>query len=90
MIGEKYLNINNYLTGTDGGDNESMYVGFDNDVNRTTDTQPLRDSVISTSTDAFGSAHPGAFNMLMCDGSVRTIEYSITLTVFQPAGRRNG
>src|SRR5262249_13196010 len=36
IFGEKYLNPVNYLTGNDPGDNESMYVGMDNDTNRVT------------------------------------------------------
>ena len=36
MVGEKYLNPDSYLDGTDWADNESMYSGEDNDTNRTT------------------------------------------------------
>ena len=32
MVGERYINPVDYLTGQDGGDNEIMYVGFDNDT----------------------------------------------------------
>lgn len=33
-VGEKYLNIDLYGTGTDPADNEWMFVGYDNDTNR--------------------------------------------------------
>ena len=45
LIGEKYLNPANYLTGSDGGDNEAMYVGMDNDVYRCTASAPLQDKL---------------------------------------------
>ncbi len=35
MVGEKYLNPDNYYTGADPADNENMYVGYDNDMYRT-------------------------------------------------------
>jgi prepilin-type N-terminal cleavage/methylation domain-containing protein/prepilin-type processing-associated H-X9-DG protein len=34
LVGERYLNPLNYFNGQDGADNESMYVGFDNDLYR--------------------------------------------------------
>jgi prepilin-type N-terminal cleavage/methylation domain-containing protein/prepilin-type processing-associated H-X9-DG protein len=33
-IGEKYLSVDLYGTGTDGADNEWMFAGYDNDTNR--------------------------------------------------------
>ena len=38
---------------------------------------------------SFGSAHPGGFNSVFCDGSVRSIKYEVDLTTFELASRRN-
>jgi len=89
LIGEKYLNKDNYRTGSDPGDNESMYVGFDNDVYRCTANPPLQDKAGLTDTLRFGSAHSGGCNMLMCDGSVRFVEYGVDPSVHLLAGRRS-
>jgi prepilin-type N-terminal cleavage/methylation domain-containing protein/prepilin-type processing-associated H-X9-DG protein len=39
--------------------------------------------------DFFGSAHPGAFNAVWCDGSVRPVKYSIPLQTLQNIVARN-
>jgi prepilin-type N-terminal cleavage/methylation domain-containing protein len=97
LIGEKYLNPVDYFTGNDAGDNETTFVGFDNDVLRCTASacggpngQPLQDTPGYANATAFGSAHSSGFNMANCDGSVNFISYSINLTVFQNAGSRYG
>ena len=36
----------------------------------------------------FGSAHPSGFNMMMCDGSVHHIKYTINPDVFRQGGNR--
>jgi prepilin-type N-terminal cleavage/methylation domain-containing protein/prepilin-type processing-associated H-X9-DG protein len=54
--------------------------------------QPLQDqsglSNYTTTEVSFGSAHATGFNMVMCDGSVRTISYSIDLLVHDYLGNR--
>jgi len=83
MIGEKYLNPDSYTTGTDGGDNQSMYQGSDVDTHRfsrnlhSSYQVPLQDRVGLTDFQMFGSAHPAGCNFALCDGSVRSIPYAI-------------
>ena len=89
FLGEKYMTINNYRTGGDPGDNESMYTGFNNDVFRHTNTNgPAQDTPTVTNTDRFGSAHAGGVNMALCDGSVQFVSYSIDPAIFKLQGRR--
>ena len=92
-VGEKYLNPLYYESdGTnDGGDNHSMYQGFDWDINRWTSVNdpPLQDRLGQESYGSFGSAHPGGFNMAYCDGSVQIISYDIDLDVHRRASHRN-
>jgi prepilin-type N-terminal cleavage/methylation domain-containing protein/prepilin-type processing-associated H-X9-DG protein len=89
LVGERYMNPLAYYSGTDGADNESMYVGFDNDVYRDASVGPPRQDSAGFSSDRhYGSCHYGGMNMAFCDGSVRTIEYSITAAVFLKGGSR--
>jgi len=88
LFGEKYLDPDHYLTGQDGGDNECMYVGFDNDIGRDTSTPPMQDTKGYADTFRFGSAHPYGLLMIYCDGSVRQIPYTIDPAVHLAAGNR--
>ena len=88
MVGEKYLNPQNYLTGEDAGDNETMYVGFDNDLYRDTSVPPMQDTIGVSDTQRFGSAHVDGLNMLKCDGSVQFVNYNVNPTLWSAQGNR--
>jgi len=93
-VGEKYLPIKQYETGTDSADNENMYVGFDNDITRSTNATwwpPYQDNNRVTGYFGYGSAHPSGFNAVFCDGSVHVIPYNINATDYCRLGdRRDG
>ena len=92
-IGEKYLCPDNYLNGVDAGDNESMYMGDNQDIGRWGGAgfPPRQDRPGYASCVIFGSAHASGFNMALCDGSVRPISYSIDLEVHgRLASRKDG
>jgi prepilin-type N-terminal cleavage/methylation domain-containing protein len=86
LAGEKYLGQDAYGTGKVGADNENMYVGFDNDIGRTTSKPPMQDRWGLNDTVAFGSAHPNATNFVLCDGSVLTVNYSVNADLFKRLG----
>lgn len=98
MVGEKQMSVNLYRNGLDGGDNENLYVGWDNDHTRTTNNRttgannqirfPPRVDGRDDRILVFGSAHPGGFNGLLCDGSVRVISYQIDVNNYMRLGNR--
>ena len=90
MFGEKYLNPDHYATGNSGGDNESMYTGFNNDPFRSTNTSytPMQDQPGFGSTVRFGSAHWSGCNFVFCDGRVQMIGYTINSTTYSLLGNR--
>jgi prepilin-type N-terminal cleavage/methylation domain-containing protein/prepilin-type processing-associated H-X9-DG protein len=92
MIGEKYLDPNNYINGSDAGDNETMHTGFNNDVNRCSFDLPMQDrrgsAGITEPYKRWGSAHPSGLNMAYCDGSVRLVSYTVDITVHRAEGSR--
>jgi len=87
MLGEKFLNPANYTSGADGGDNESLFVGQDNDLFRTTLQPPLQDVIgIGNGWQMFGSAHPGGCNFSAADGSIHFISYEVNASLFAAFG----
>jgi len=90
LLGEKYLMPDNYTNGADGGDNENMYMGDNEDIIRWTSSGlPLsQDRNGDGVGHRFGSAHAAGFNMAFCDGSVRSISYSIDPTTHANLGNR--
>jgi prepilin-type N-terminal cleavage/methylation domain-containing protein len=88
MVGEKYLNPDRYETGTDTGDDHSMFTGDDLDVHRWSATAPEPDTPGSNSAARFGSAHPGVWQVLLCDGSVRPLSFDIDLATHRGLSNR--
>ena len=88
LVGEKYLNPDDYFTGIDHGDDEPALGADDLDLNRWTYVLPKPDQRGLSDQTCFGSAHPGSFNMALCDGSVRGISYEITLETHRILGNR--
>ena len=88
VFGEKYMNPATYTTGTDPSDNESLYVGMDNDIYRCTFSAPLQDLKGYQDTRRFGSAHIGGLQVCMGDGSIRNVAYSVNPAAWAVAGNR--
>ncbi len=100
MVGEKYLMPEEYSLSpgehpglTDFGDDQSCWSGDDLDTTRNADhtLPPAQDQLGFELRQSFGSAHPGVFQMSMCDASVHSISYNIDPTVHEKLGdRRDG
>jgi prepilin-type N-terminal cleavage/methylation domain-containing protein/prepilin-type processing-associated H-X9-DG protein len=88
LLGEKYLNPAAYTSGADPSDNETMYCGFDNDINRVTYDRPAQDHAGVGNYGIFGSTHVGGFNMALCDGSVQFYQFTISAAIFKQMGAR--
>jgi prepilin-type processing-associated H-X9-DG protein len=75
-----------------GGDNNSMYQGYDVDNTRWIGPVPQQDindpDFKAVHHDRFGSAHAGGMNLAFCDGSVHTINYDIEDNVWGTYGNR--
>ena len=91
FAGERYLRPEDYETGKGSADDQGALMGFDRDVIRWVplSANPLQDRPGVDRFDNFGSAHSNGFNMVMCDGSVHSISYSIELETHRRLGVRN-
>ena len=89
--GEKAMQVEKYETGGDFGDFSPIWgrTGFDqfgevNSYVRVGNYLPFRDRAgeCEAACHAFGSAHQGSWNAVLCDGSVRTMLYDMTRVEF--------
>lgn len=99
MLSEKRLNLG--LLGISQTDDDSGWCdGWDWDHIRWAWVPPAPDysnpdparahaAIIATNHTSFGSSHPGIFQTVMCDGSVRTLRYTIDFVQFQQLCVRN-
>jgi prepilin-type N-terminal cleavage/methylation domain-containing protein/prepilin-type processing-associated H-X9-DG protein len=89
MVGEKRLNLR-FLGQPQENDSVGYTCGWDKDPVRTTDKGPKPDHFGDTdTTKRFGSSHPGRFNAVFADGSVRPISYSIDPVLFSYLGNKS-
>jgi prepilin-type N-terminal cleavage/methylation domain-containing protein/prepilin-type processing-associated H-X9-DG protein len=98
LVGEKYLDPDQYYTGTDWGDDSSALSSDDDDELRFTGDDatatrlpPAQDTpglMVFGSQANFGSVHNNGFNIAFCDGSVHFINYSIGPETHRRLGNR--
>ncbi len=88
LFGDKRMDLT-YLGQYQSDDNEGYTSGWDHDTVRLTTSPPLPDTHNGSGwgEERFGSSHSGGvFNVVLCDGSVRTVSYSITQSTFANLG----
>ena len=91
MVGEKYIDIDHYYTGSDAADDQSIFAGYDNDNHRCTSAAggaTMQDRPGLEYDDNFGSAHAAGFNIAFCDGSVHLISFFIDPETHRRLGNR--
>jgi hypothetical protein len=89
LLGEKYVNPSHYTDGWDFSENSNPYTGYENDNHRVTANPPQQDRRGLTLGDIFGSAHPTAFGIAMCDGSMRFASFTVDPNVWVSLGGRS-
>jgi prepilin-type N-terminal cleavage/methylation domain-containing protein len=93
LIGERFLDIADYETGRDGGDNETWCTGFNNDNFRMAFDPPAQDRILPPvyqccQANIFGSVHSGGWFTSWCDGHVELVSYDVDLQVHRANANR--
>ena len=97
MVGERHVNPNTYKTGSGHDDDFPMTTGQQDDNSRSVYFNrgdgiaytPLQDTPGLAAWYRFGAAHATGCQMVFCDGSVRSIPYSIDAETHWRLGVRN-
>lgn len=89
LVGEKHVSHVNSKNGEDYGDNESLYVGFNNDTCRSAFAAPEHDTRITLTPTVFGSSHPSVWQVIFCDGSVHQMTYEIDAELHKRLANRH-
>jgi prepilin-type N-terminal cleavage/methylation domain-containing protein/prepilin-type processing-associated H-X9-DG protein len=85
LIGEKTVEPRFYdgnCEGDNGGDNNSMYQGYDKDTSRHKGPPTLDIDGVASSDSSFGGPHPSGANIALCDGSVKTLDFEMDSRVW--------
>ncbi len=90
LIGEKYLDRAIAQTQSDCNDDQGWTDGWDNDTicfaqgssSSNPVTPPLPDGSVGTCGLYFGGAHPAGMQSVLCDGSVRSVSFSVSPAEF--------
>lgn len=98
LFGEKYVNPDHYADGKDPGDDQSMYGGFELDIQRFTSGYEHSVGLGSAELDdakradkktvRFGSAHSAGWHAVFCDGQAKIMNFSIAPEVHASLGNR--
>lgn len=89
LVGERYVNPDGMFSGAPHDDDQGWNLGFDWDTVRWGNDSPRRDRPGYTNGYIFGSAHATGFNMVFCDGAVRTIRFNIDSNLHRILASRN-
>jgi hypothetical protein len=89
LVGEKYLNRQIAAAQPDCNDDQGWTDGWDNDTICYADGDgfgppypPQPDGTTVTCGLFFGSPHPAGMQAVLCDGSVRSVSFSVDPTAF--------
>jgi len=88
LIGERYINPDDYETGIDGADNETWCTGFNNDNFRCGFDLPELDRAGIAHSNRFGSAHPAGWFVSWCDGHVELMSFDVEKLVHRGNANR--
>jgi prepilin-type N-terminal cleavage/methylation domain-containing protein len=87
LVGEKYVDLLIATTQSDCNDDQGWTDGWDNDTicfaaPGGTIYPPQPDGRVGTCGNIFGGPHPSGIQAVLCDGSVRSVSYSVNPTAW--------